>query len=416
MESQAALPFLAVLASPRLASPYLRPSVPRPFALAEVKIALTMGFSPLVLEQMQAYWGTRGIPGRLETLPIDGESLKATLGEPIGKGLAGAVVECSTATGIKAFKTPTGASCLYEQPTGMNPRRPNVEGRAMLAAELASKLLPAGCGLVVPRTRMAKIGADFGLLMDKLPGKSRMIRVLHNRSLKDQSELSRKLLRKLQKHGINARKTLKAIHLHGLQSIRLLRKQDGSMQVLVTGQVLHEAPFIVAHPDYKRALTWLQLFDFLTGQMDRHSGNILIEQYRDPETGEQRVRIGAIDNECCFGVPTEHSEFARILDTHAFLLPQLPEAIDAEMFEAITQFQIPPGVAQAYLGEQRYVDSLLRRLDILQQHCRNLAEKKAVIPVTDWQNFHLPDPASSLWQRESMSVSSEIQQALEPTQ
>lgn len=416
MESQTAIPFLALLASPRLASPYLQPSVPRPFALAEVKAALKMGFSPFELEQMQSYWGKRGIPGSLETLPVDGESLKAKLGGPIGKGTMGTVVECSTANGIKAFKTPTGANCRYEQPTGMNPRHPNVEGRAMLAAELANRLLPAGCGLVVPKTRMAKIGADFGLLMDKFPGKSRMIRVLHNRSLKDQSELSRKLLRKLQKHGINARKTLEAIHLHGLQSIRLICKQDGSVQVHVTGQVLHESPSIVAHPDYKRALTWLQLFDFLTGQMDRHSGNILIEEYRDPETGEQRVRIGAIDNECCFGVLTEHSEFASILDTHAFLLPQLPEAIDAEMFEAITQFQIPPGLAQAYLGEQRHVGSLLRRLDILQQHCRNLAESKAVMSAGDWQGFSPTDPASSLWQRESMSVSKEIQQVLEPTQ
>lgn len=81
----------------------------------------------------------------------------------------------------------------------------------------------------------------------------------------------------------------------------------------------------LSHPEIQRGLANLQVMDWLTGQVDRHDGNIFI----DPETGKVR----GIDNDLAFGTDNEGMKSGDAAINERFL--GLPEQIDARMADMV---------------------------------------------------------------------------------
>lgn len=143
--------------------------------------------------------------------------------------------------------------------------------------------------------------------------------------------------------------------------------------------------------EFSREITKVQLVDAITGEWDRHGGNLLL--WKD---GKGRCRVGAIDNDECLG---------RVAPQGASKAVGLPKVMDEDMArgaEALS-WQVLKAILLRRLGDPSpaQLAEARERLDALKKHVAQLRAAGRVVPVADWQEHvkHL-DAATSYYARE----------------
>ena len=203
----------------------------------------------------------------------------------------------------------------------------------------------------------------------------------------------------------------------GLQQIRFVTNKHGTCHIHVSGAILESTPVdVLAHPLFKRALTWLQLFDLVTGQMDRHSGNIFLHVERS-NTGEiENIQISGIDNEQCAGPDADPAGRRASMGIYAYFCCLYPVTIDTEMLAAVRQLGSSgswlSAQANTFLPHQNEVLALGQRVKGLILHCENLAKEGKVIGTAQWRSVIHSDPVTSLLAREMLSAQEQVLQAV----
>jgi len=135
-----------------------------------------------------------------------------------------------------------------------------------------------------------------------------------------------------------------------------------------------------AHPQIQKGLFDLQAQDYITGQVDRHGGNIFI----DPHTNEVR----GIDNDLAFPVIDREEMIQKSAELQAKAAAGLPDYMHAdtakkiealspaELRKTLTSIEPPPGVAKM---EPAAIEGAVQRLEKLQAHIEVLREKCHVV-------------------------------------
>jgi hypothetical protein len=136
------------------------------------------------------------------------------------------------------------------------------------------------------------------------------------------------------------------------------------------------------NPVVQKGLSDLQLFDALSGQADRHGGNI----YVDPVTGE----VTGIDDDWSFGEGqrADDVEGLKFKKSHYLGLPKL---VDADTAESILAAD-PDGLAQELARRAtdtepltpKHINDARRRLETVQAYLQGLKDRGEL--VTDWDD------------------------------
>lgn len=128
---------------------------------------------------------------------------------------------------------------------------------------------------------------------------------------------------------------------------------------------------VYSDPKYRRDLVALQLEDIISGQGDRHNGQIMWE--RDPATGGV-ARVVGIDNDTSFGSRIfDHStlEKAKLNSEGLWLLPY-PRVVDSDMRDRINNLDEQAFKAELYKRlTPAEVDATIKRLDDLKAHLKS---------------------------------------------
>ena len=153
-------------------------------------------------------------------------------------------------------------------------------------------------------------------------------------------------------------------------------------------------------PEFRRQAMWLQVWDQILGQGDRHSGNYLYTV-----DGDGKARIAAIDNDLCCG-SNQHPEalrYERGKNDHARGVG-LPPVIDTEMaalLKAMTADDLK-AVFKNILPEA--ADAAVARLGVLKAHALELQQAGQVVTSSQWSGSvateALADPTRSYAGRE----------------
>lgn len=151
-------------------------------------------------------------------------------------------------------------------------------------------------------------------------------------------------------------------------------KIDGEQTYLRNGQSFGELDW--ADPEIQRGFANLQAMDYLSGQLDRHGGNIFV----DPQTG----KVTGIDNDIAFGSSYAADFEKRGLDKNL----GMPSMIDGELAERMVM-QDPGEYERTLRGKkgdyghlnESEVEAAMTRFYRLQAYCEEL--------LADPQN---PDP------------------------
>lgn len=141
------------------------------------------------------------------------------------------------------------------------------------------------------------------------------------------------------------------------------------------------------NPQVQKGLFDLEAQDYITGQIDRHGGNIFI----DPHTNEVR----GIDNDLAFPV-VERSEMLKQGDVSNKAVATLPMFVHedtaakikalspADLRQQLESIEPPPGVAKL---EPAAIDGACKRLVELQDHIGQLEAKGALIKEFDGDTY-----------------------------
>jgi hypothetical protein len=244
-----------------------------------------------------------------------------------------------------------------------------------------------GCGGVLVKAGVGVQDGRFGLFMEKAPGRSP--HDWNSELGKDPANPSR-----TKTHKEALREELEA---NGLLS--------------------------TARANLQRELCRLEWADLLSGQVDRHQNNYLVDI--NPKTGE--VKVTGIDNDASFGhnilgpglfkapphwtgpTTTNDPKLGKLVDVSerkytaqnivnlhkAYGLNQLslPEFIDKDTYDRLTNLDASPNgdyakMLRQHLPDQEAVDSALSRLAKAKEHALALARKRQV--VADWQTYKAP--------------------------
>lgn len=133
----------------------------------------------------------------------------------------------------------------------------------------------------------------------------------------------------------------------------------------------------------QKQLIELEVCDLLTGQVDRHSGNYMIEVKGD------QVTVKGIDNDFAFG---SKNEGGIPLNSRAFhTIKNMPKLMGKEMADKIQGLDFDRDFAPQYDGLliATEIKAAKERFEALQQHVATLVQTNCV--VTDWETWRSAD-------------------------
>src|SRR4051794_17611467 len=133
-------------------------------------------------------------------------------------------------------------------------------------------------------------------------------------------------------------------------------------------------------PEIQRGMSDLQLFDAITGQVDRHAGNI----YVDPQTGQ----VSGIDDDKSFGQGMKAADLEQT-DVPGRFYRGLPPLVDLDTAERILDVDLVDPTKLPEILAQRDVDTVpltdnqiaeaVRRFDRVKQYLRDLQKRGALV-------------------------------------
>jgi hypothetical protein len=161
----------------------------------------------------------------------------------------------------------------------------------------------------------------------------------------------------------------------------------------------------------QKGMSDLQLFDAITGQSDRHGGNIFV----DPDTGE----VSGIDDDKSFGhgkAPAQQAEVGGRVDKYAGL-PALVDEGTANKILALDVSDLPkellPREDDSVELTDGEIEDAMRRFKGVQTYLRTLKANGAL--VTTWDNTTydqaMQGPASSYLKRQAMDLEDALQRS-----
>ncbi len=166
-----------------------------------------------------------------------------------------------------------------------------------------------------------------------------------------------------------------------------------------------ETPVNLENPVTAEGLQKLQVFDWISGQVDRHPGNY----YIDPENGQ----VLAIDNDCSFGVnsvPTgidvrSQPRLGLVVPNNGSLMLRMPDVIMESIKDQIVDLFNQPKIFQETLAQYispEEIAATLKRLEMLALHvtsdkCKIVATAEELFSP---ENLLLQDSNNSLYLRE----------------
>ena len=161
---------------------------------------------------------------------------------------------------------------------------------------------------------------------------------------------------------------------------------------------------MLVNPDVIRDFNNLQVLDAITGQHDRHNGNVLVET----DAQGKYVKLKGIDHDCSFGASRSYNELNKFsdrmynpyhgvnfmnVDERATIKCSfnvgLPPLIDAQQAQKV----LAPGFIEEAkqnvkgLLNQAETDRMTERIEQLQKHVQDLKNKGRTI--TDWNSGKL---------------------------
>jgi hypothetical protein len=132
-------------------------------------------------------------------------------------------------------------------------------------------------------------------------------------------------------------------------------------------------------PRIQKGLADLQLFDALTGQMDRHGGNIFV----DPTTGQ----VTGIDDDISFGRGVAPGEIA---EPSGFKYPGLPDLVDSDTAQRILdakpedlRAQLEAAIDDTEELTDKEIDDAVQRLVNVQGYLRILQATDQLVDTWD---------------------------------
>jgi hypothetical protein len=159
-------------------------------------------------------------------------------------------------------------------------------------------------------------------------------------------------------------------------------------------------------PDIQKGMSDLQLFDAISGQRDRHAGNIFI----DPDTG----KVTGIDDDLSFGKGTSPDDLAKSNDKY----PGLPSLVDKATAERILRLR--PENLKAFLAHRENdlrdltpeeIRDAQTRLSNVQTYLRKLQASGALVETWDDNTYQeaMQDPDKSYLGRAAVDLQTALQ-------
>jgi hypothetical protein len=165
-------------------------------------------------------------------------------------------------------------------------------------------------------------------------------------------------------------------------------------------------------PRIQKGLSDLQLFDAISGQQDRHAGNIFI----NPETGE----VSGIDDDLSFGRGTPVADQAEARGKYVGL-PALVDQKTAERILALDPTNLPEKlykrVTDSEALTQKEIEDAVLRFDGVRQYLRRLQKEGKLVGQneTSWGDATyqqaLQDPTSSYLKRQAADLEDALQRS-----
>jgi hypothetical protein len=168
-------------------------------------------------------------------------------------------------------------------------------------------------------------------------------------------------------------------------------------------------------PQIQKSLSDLQLFDAISGQTDRHAGNIFV----DPKTGA----VSGIDDDKSFGLGKPAAQQAEVggrVDKYAGL-PALVDKETAERILALDVTDLPKELAKRLDDSRSLTDEeiaeAMRRLKGVQRYLRDLEANGRLVGQngTSWGDATyqqaLQDPTSSYLGRQAADLEDALQRS-----
>lgn len=133
--------------------------------------------------------------------------------------------------------------------------------------------------------------------------------------------------------------------------------------------------FNLNNPVTQRGMNDLQWMDALTGQVDRHGGNIFV----DPDTG----KVTGIDNDAAFG--SKNSDDPEELTGEASHFKGIPDLVDTKMATHLTNLDAEKltEIMRANNLNDKEIEGAVARLNIIKTKIKDLEEKGHIVGAKD---------------------------------
>ena len=263
---------------------------------------------------------------------------------------------------------------------GIDPNAPKLGHRAVATSRLGTMLRDqtgAGPGSTILTTRFAEHRGQKGVVAERAPGRPLKTGVDRKVTVSHQLDELQGSYGDPKKWGFAA---------YDWSGKLMYRKGDASRQLhaseklVPTGAPEFEDPNAFYHidehdyyhrfdftdPNVQRGLLDLQLMDAITGQVDRHSSNIFIDDYGN---------VRGIDDDASFGAaisdPRELTkEFDKVWESHNKGLPPLVDHQSAQMVLSLDEQQLRKELED--LLDKAEIEAAVRRLTLVKQHIQLL--------------------------------------------
>ncbi|HEY8114569.1 MAG TPA: hypothetical protein VII16_17230 [Actinomycetes bacterium] len=269
--------------------------------------------------------------------------------------------------------------------------KPHHDEDAVSQYAVASTRLARFLGMpeVIARNAFARVKGSSGVVSGAVPG-SPLVKHKHDREMKPPKNASRQQIAAWVKHN--------------------QLEERGGKYYAMSQEIYEWIDFSV--PRIQKGMSDLQLFDAITGQLDRHGGNIFI----DPQTGQ----VSGIDDDKSFGEGMLVANQGNTGGKYAGL-PALVDKDTAERILALDPTNLPEELLwrvndSEELTEQEIEDAV-RRFVGVQLHVRQLQKNGALIGQnnTSWNDATyqqaLQDPTSSYLGRSAKDLDDAIRKA-----
>jgi hypothetical protein len=246
-----------------------------------------------------------------------------------------------------------------------------------------------GMPKVIARNAFARVKGSSGVVSGAVDG-SPLVTHKHDRELKPPKNASRQQLAAWVKHN--------------------QLEERGGKYYAISKEIYEWVDF--KNPRIQKGMSDLQLFDAITGQIDRHGGNIFI----DPQTGQ----VSGIDDDKSFGEGMSVANQGNTGGKYA----GLPALVDEETANRI--LDLDPGELPAELFAReddsevltdKEIEDAMLRLARVQKHLRTLKANGALVGQngTSWNDATyqqaLQDPTSSYLGRSAKDLEDAVRKS-----